>query len=204
LKVVLFLGYSGSGKTTAIEYVARALNKSGQKVGTIKHIHERNFTIDRERKDTWRHAVSGASIIVAIAPKELAVIRKQNTAGITIDEILHVFEKDHVDCVLVEGLYRKFSTVPRAGSKARQRIFDQSRYLKDIYRVLCATNGKDALDLLRKYSPELITCISGKITESKDLDRKKSFHGIPLVRLPLDVGKLLQLIGIPSGRKFRA
>jgi molybdopterin-guanine dinucleotide biosynthesis protein MobB len=169
MKVVVVLGYSGSGKTFAIETLTRALVKEGKKVGTIKHIRENAFTIDTKGKDTWRHAAAGASIVVALAPNELTVIRRGDTANISMDDLLRIFRRDAVDYVFVEGLYMKFSR------------------RKGVVRILCASSKRDVAELL-KLHPKPI-CIVGKVA-----DGEKYFRGIPLFRLPEDLPLVLSLI----------
>ena len=71
LKIVSFLGYKESGKTTALEHVCRKLTQNGWKVGTLKHIHEPEFTIDHKGKDTFRHAQAGAAVVVSVSKKEI-------------------------------------------------------------------------------------------------------------------------------------
>ena len=71
---IAVIGSKGSGKTTVTEVLIRELTKKGYKVATVKHIPEQNFTIDTEGKDTWRHARAGASKVISVAPKEIAVI----------------------------------------------------------------------------------------------------------------------------------
>ena len=110
MKVVLFLGYSNSGKTTALTSVAKEIVKHHLgKVGTLKHIHhDPDFTIDTKGKDTWLHAASGASVVVSLAPRELAIIRKEpEVENLSLDSILSIFRRERVDYVLVEGLYPK-------------------------------------------------------------------------------------------------
>jgi molybdopterin-guanine dinucleotide biosynthesis protein MobB len=173
LRIILFLGYSGSGKTTAITAVAGALKKRGRKVATIKHIHDRNFTIDTPGKDTWLHAAAGASIVVSLAPKELTVIRRENTTHIKLDNIISMLRKERTNYVLIEGLYRRLST------------------RRDINRVLCVSSKRDAESFLKNTNPRP-NYISGRLARGKS---GKSFHGIPLIEFPKDTAKFLKLTG---------
>ncbi|MCK4482606.1 molybdopterin-guanine dinucleotide biosynthesis protein MobB, partial [Candidatus Bathyarchaeota archaeon] len=65
--VIAVVGSKSSGKTTIIEILTKELTKRDYKVAAVKHIPESNFTIDREGKDTWRFAQSGAKTIVSVA-----------------------------------------------------------------------------------------------------------------------------------------
>lgn len=168
----MFIGYSGSGKTTAITAVARALKKRGRKIATIKHIHDRNFTIDRPGKDTWLHAAAGASIVVSLAPKELTVIRRGNTAQMKLDNIIRMLRRERTSYVLIEGLYRRLST--RRG----------------VNRVLCVSSKDDAESFLENMNPTP-NYISGRFAKRRS---GESFHEIPLIEFPKDTSKFLRLI----------
>jgi molybdopterin-guanine dinucleotide biosynthesis adapter protein len=170
VKVIIFLGYSNSGKTTALTRIVSQLVKDGKKVGTLKHIHDEDFTIDTEGKDTWRHASAGATTVVALAPKEVAIIEKGDTRDLTIDGLFDVFSSRSVDYLLIEGLYRKLSR------------------RKGVTRILCARTLKDARELLRIH-PRPVCILNHKAKGETSVD------GIPVFSLPQDMGRLMRLIG---------
>lgn len=171
MRIVSFLGYSGSGKTRAIAFITKALTKKGKRVGTLKHIHDSAFTIDTEGKDTWFHAQAGAKIVVAVAPRELTIIRKGGTRETGFNELVRIFKDANVDYLLVEGLYQKLSE--RRG----------------VVRILCARNEQDVEDLLSKHrTPEFIL-----INERDNLPVQ--LHGIPVLSLPDDTPRAVNLIG---------
>jgi molybdopterin-guanine dinucleotide biosynthesis protein B len=76
LRAVVVSGFKKSGKTAVVEGLVRELVKRGYRVGTIKHIREKEFSMDSPGKDTWRHAKAGASVVVSLAPTEVAIIKK--------------------------------------------------------------------------------------------------------------------------------
>jgi molybdopterin-guanine dinucleotide biosynthesis protein MobB len=171
LKVILFIGYSGSGKTSAIRTVAGALKRRGRKVATIKHIHDTNFTIDTPGKDTWFHAAAGASIVVSLAPKELTIIRKEDTTKMKLDRIINMLKKEKTNYVLIEGLYRRLSTK------------------RGVIRVLCVTSKRDAESFLKnRPRPDYIT---GRLARGQS---GRLFRDVPLVEFPKDTAKFLKLI----------
>lgn len=172
LKIVLFLGYSGAGKTTAISVLVKALARRGETVGTLKHIHDPRFTIDVEGKDTWLHAKSGASIVVALSPNELTLIKKGDTTKMTFDDILPFFRDAGIRYLFAEGMYRKLQKK------------------RDIVRVLCAGSEKDAIDLLRQHPRPV--CILGNPSMDASV---KSIEHVPVLRLPKDLREVLSLIG---------
>lgn len=75
--IIAVIGYKNAGKTTVVEKLIEALTSRGYKVATVKHIHERGFSVDKEGTDTWRHAKAGAKIVVSAADSETAVIVKE-------------------------------------------------------------------------------------------------------------------------------
>ena len=169
MRIIIFLGYSNSGKTTALTGVAGRLVKAGKKVGTLKHIHDERFTIDTVGKDTWEHASAGATTVVALAPRELTIIERGDTSGITINELFRIFRSRGVDYLLVEGLYRRLS---------RRR---------GVTRILCASTLKDARELLRSHPKPV--CILNRGAEGET-----TVEGVPVLALPRDMKRLMRLI----------
>lgn len=100
--IISVVGKSDSGKTTFLEKLIPALKSKGYRVATVKHdVH--GFDIDREGKDTWKHAQAGADTVVISSPNKLAMIR-QVDEEYSLDKIGAVI-KD-VDIILTEG-YKK-------------------------------------------------------------------------------------------------
>lgn len=99
--VVAVVGGKSSGKTTAVEALTKELTRRGYRVAAVKHVPEKDFTIDTKDKDTWRFARSGAKTVVCVAPNEIATIQKTSTEKITIEDILERCRDN--DIVIVEG-----------------------------------------------------------------------------------------------------
>ncbi|MDZ4230336.1 MAG: molybdopterin-guanine dinucleotide biosynthesis protein B, partial [Dehalococcoidales bacterium] len=74
-KVVSFVGYSNSGKTTLLEKVINELKGRGYRVGVIKHT-SKACEIDIPGKDTWRYAQAGSNIVVLSSQTQMAVLEK--------------------------------------------------------------------------------------------------------------------------------
>jgi molybdopterin-guanine dinucleotide biosynthesis protein MobB len=178
LRTILFFGYSNGGKTTAISHVTRALVRAGFRVGTVKRIHDPNFTIDTPGKDTWKHAQAGASVVVALAEKELTVIKRSAASSETIAQVMKLFRAESIDYVLIEGL---------------------STTLKDkkIPRILCARDEEGVRQFLGKRRLK-IDCITGPVTEVHGLEAR---YRVPIVRLPDELGRFLEIIGVDAKRK---
>ncbi len=113
--IVAVVGSSNSGKTTAIEAIIKGLTEKGYTVASAKRIPEKDFTIDTEGKDTWRHAKAGASAILSVAPNELAIIKKVDTTKCTLAQLIAEFP-DEVDIIIIEGfkdLVGQDMTIPK-------------------------------------------------------------------------------------------
>lgn len=102
IPIIAVVGSKRSGKTTAVEAIVKGLTEKGCRVTAIKHISESDFTIDNVGKDTWRYAQAGADIVVSVAAKELAIIRKVDTSKINFNDIVKNFQ-DNMDVIILEG-----------------------------------------------------------------------------------------------------
>lgn len=101
--IVSIVGKSDSGKTTLIEKLIPELNSRGYSVGTVKH-DAHSFEIDKEGKDTWRHAAAGARVVVISSPEKLAVIKNVERER-NLDALSQYLDGE-VDIVLTEGYKR--------------------------------------------------------------------------------------------------
>jgi len=93
------------GKTTTVEAIVRELTKRNYRVGCIKKIHIENFTIDKEGKDSYRHAKAGAKLVATASPKEIAIIKKIHDNP--VEKVLELMLHDALDFVIIEGRYDK-------------------------------------------------------------------------------------------------
>lgn len=105
--VIGFSAYSGTGKTTVMERVIRALTQKGLRVGVVKH-DGHDFDIDHPGRDSYRHTQAGAQTVAIASAKKTAVIRQ---AGSTLEQCLDRIQ--NVDLILVEGF--KHAAIPRIG-----------------------------------------------------------------------------------------
>lgn len=131
--IVAVIGGKNSGKTATMEAIIRGLTKRGYKVAAVKHIPEKDFTVDEKGKDTWRFAASGAKTIVGIAPKEIFIIEKGDTYILSLEKILEICRGN--DIVLVEGfrnLLGKNEKVPK---------------------IVAVKSTEEALEALRNFKP---------------------------------------------------
>jgi molybdopterin-guanine dinucleotide biosynthesis protein MobB len=115
MPIVSVVGSRQSGKTATVEVLTRGLTEKRYRVATAKHIPEADFTIDTKKKDTWRHAQAGANIVFSVAPKELTVIRKIDTAKLDLDFLVQQCENE-ADVIIIEGfkkLVAKNQLIPK-------------------------------------------------------------------------------------------
>lgn len=96
-------GNSNSGKTTLVIKVIKALRDKGYKVGSLKHIHEQNFTIDTPNTDTWKHTKAGSEIVVGHSESEAAFLVNKAMNPKEVADILNKIED--LDIVIVEGFW---------------------------------------------------------------------------------------------------
>ena len=103
IPVICFVGSSNSGKTTLIEKVIGLLAKRGYRVATVKHTHK-NFSMDAEGKDSWRHKAAGAKTVVLASPSQFSVV-SDTDRELTIDDVIERFVTG-ADILIVEGFKR--------------------------------------------------------------------------------------------------
>ncbi|NEZ46861.1 molybdopterin-guanine dinucleotide biosynthesis protein B [Clostridium niameyense] len=124
--VVSVVGKSNVGKTTLIEKLLKELVRRGYNVATIKHdVH--GFDVDKEGKDTYRHAKAGASSVTISSPNKIAMIKKVQREW-TLDELIEL--NSDADLVIVEGF--KNSSKPKievVRSKMYKNVISKKEHL---------------------------------------------------------------------------
>ncbi|HMN21531.1 MAG TPA: molybdopterin-guanine dinucleotide biosynthesis protein B [Ottowia sp.] len=102
MRVAVFAGYSGAGKTTLIERLIALLRARGLRVSVVKHAHHK-FDIDRPGKDTYRHREAGAFEVVIASRHRLALMREfEHELELGVHQLIAELSGG-VDWVLVEG-----------------------------------------------------------------------------------------------------
>lgn len=108
LRVIGFVGSSGTGKTTLIEQLLPLLSHRGLRVGVMKHAHH-GFDIDRPGKDSYRARVAGAAQVL-IASSQRWVLMGEVAAPAAepnFQAMLGKFDPEQVDLVIAEGFSRE-------------------------------------------------------------------------------------------------
>jgi molybdopterin-guanine dinucleotide biosynthesis protein B len=75
MKVVVFAGYSGAGKTPLIDALIPWFKSRRLRVSVVKHAHH-GFDIDHPGKDSYRHRAAGAFEVVVASARRLALMRE--------------------------------------------------------------------------------------------------------------------------------
>jgi molybdopterin-guanine dinucleotide biosynthesis protein B len=170
--VIAAVGVSGSGKTTTLEYLISHLSKEKYKIGSVKHIHIPNFTIDKEGTNTWRYAKAGSKVTVAISPHEIAIIKKTEASPNQIDEVIELLEKEQLDIVFIEGFHRTISKK------------------QNIPKIITAKDATDLQVTLKNAVPPVLA-ITGVFAQNST---KKVEDKIPLIKIPAEGEQLLKII----------
>jgi len=163
---------SGSGKTVTLEYLIGQLAAEGYRIGTIKHIHIPNFTIDKEGTNTWRYAKAGSKVTVAVSQQEIAIIKKTPTSTTQIDQIIESLTDEQLDIVFIEGFH---------GTMMKRA---------DIPKILTAKDEEELKQTI-KNTVQPILAISGIVAQNTD---KKTEGTIPLSKVPVEGNRLVELV----------
>jgi molybdopterin-guanine dinucleotide biosynthesis protein MobB len=103
IPIVSIVGRSKSGKTTLIERLIPEFIKRGYRVATIKH-HGKDFQIDHEGKDSWRHKEAGAHKVAISSPQKVALI-EDCSQELSLAELAARFIRG-ADIIIAEGFKR--------------------------------------------------------------------------------------------------
>jgi molybdopterin-guanine dinucleotide biosynthesis adapter protein len=170
--VVAAVGVSGSGKTVTLEYLIDKLSCEGYKIGSIKHVHHKGFTMDKEGTNTWRYAKAGAKVVVAISPEEVDIIRKTEMALKDLDEIIDLLKREELDIVFIEGFHSLIAK--------RQ----------DVPKIITAKDQNGLEQTLVGTVPPIVA-IAGVVAKNSI---NPTHNNIPIIKVPEDGQKLVQLV----------
>ncbi len=170
------LGYSGSGKTRTISSLTKNFAATGNRIGTLKHIHNETFAIDKRGKDTWKYRKWGSSIVIAISPSVFSVMKKRRKGKSRIEEdldrALQIFRANKTDYLFVEG-------------------FNNILEKRQVKAIICSSDIAEAQTLLGIHRNAV--CIVA--TASGNIQPRTSFvRNVPVLKLPKDSQRIVQLI----------
>lgn len=170
--VVAAVGLSGSGKTTTLEYLISRFSEEGYSIGAIKHIHHKDFTLDREGTNTYRYSAAGSKVVVAISPQEIDIIKKTRRELNDLNKILALLERENLDIVFIEGFHNLIAK------------------RTDIPKIIAAKDSSDLRRTLQGTQPPIIA-ITGPITEDPNTENPTD---APFINIQKDGEKLVKLI----------
>ncbi|MGD0645359.1 MAG: molybdopterin-guanine dinucleotide biosynthesis protein B [Candidatus Bathyarchaeia archaeon] len=170
--VIAAIGVSGSGKTITLEYLISHLSAEGYKIGSIKHVHHKGFTMDKEGTNTWRYAKAGSKVIVAISPEEIDIIKKTQMALNDLDQIIALLEQEKLDIVFIEGFHSLIAK--------RQ----------DVPKIITAKD-RNGLEQTLEGTVEPILAIAGIVAKNSS---NSTFSNIPVIKVPENGQKLIELV----------
>lgn len=165
VKAFAVIGYHHSGKTTVVTSLVKSLTAKGYKVATIKDIHQEDFRVDTEGKNTWQHIRSGAVMTFARGLHDSALIFPK---PLSLKEMTALLKCDYL---IIEGL--KNAPVPKIlcaeNTEQLEELFDETVF---------AISGKLANGKTEWQEPPLLDVFTelGKLT---DLVEEKVFELLP-------------------------
>ncbi len=170
-KKIAIIGSKKSGKTSVAEILVSHLANLGFVVGTLKHIHHVDFTIDKEGSDTWRHRRAGAKVTAYISPHEAGLLVNLKKEPESLEEALQFVKNSGLDVLIIEGLHRLIAK------------------RTDVGKIIAFKDLKDLEERLQGTQPPILAAC----TFNKDIER--SFHGnVECLFLPGDKDKLLKIV----------
>ncbi|MGM0367697.1 MAG: molybdopterin-guanine dinucleotide biosynthesis protein B [Actinomycetota bacterium] len=144
MKALSVIGESRSGKTTVIENIIKELRKRKYSVGSIKEIHYRDFAMDTEGTNTYRHGQAGAELVTARGNEETDILFPKK---LSIEEILKFYSQDYV---IMEGVldYNLPKIVCAKSREDIDKLLDSSVFVVSgiIANGLESYNGVPAVD----------------------------------------------------------
>lgn len=99
MKVFSVYGSKGTGKTSTVENIIKELKKRQYRVGSVKDIHFKSFTMETEGSNTHRHYTAGADLVTARGFEETNVLYK---GKLGMSDILNHYKC--YDFVILEGV----------------------------------------------------------------------------------------------------
>lgn len=108
-KVIGFIGYSNTGKTTLIEKLIPLLRARGLRVSAIKHAHH-GFDMDRPGKDSYRYREAGAEQVLIATAQRWALLTETPHAPASLESLLAQLAP--CDLVIIEG-FKSEGRIPR-------------------------------------------------------------------------------------------
>ena len=121
MKVIQVVGYHKTGKTTVVKELVKRLKMGNFIVATIKHIHNKDFELDKVNNNSYVHKKAGVDLVVISAKNETDFLYPRKM------DLLEIVNKISADWLIVEG----FNNFP-------------------LPKIICGKNEKDIDDFIDK------------------------------------------------------
>lgn len=118
MKVIGFIGYSNSGKTTLIEKLIPLFIARGLKVSTVKNAHH-GFDMDRPGKDSHRYRQAGSAQVLIATSERWALLTEVRGGPASLEDL--IAQLAPCDLVLVEG-FKSEGRFPRVEVRRTSNI----------------------------------------------------------------------------------
>jgi molybdopterin-guanine dinucleotide biosynthesis protein B len=129
------VGWSGSGKTSLLEYLLARLTALGKTVNVVKHSHH-DIILEPAHKDSARLRQAGAAEVLLASPYRYALVRElRSTAEPPLFELLQRLAP--ADLTLIEGY--KWETIAKLEIH-RPSLGKSAIYLEDAHIVAVASD----------------------------------------------------------------
>jgi molybdopterin-guanine dinucleotide biosynthesis protein B len=138
------VGWSGSGKTSLLEYLVRELSASGKSVNIVKHSHH-DIIIEPLHKDSARLRLAGASEVLLASPYRYVITRELREEA---EPPLHALlaRLSPADLTLIEGY--KWEAIPKL--EVYRPSLGKSALYPDDMNVIAVASDAVAPDDLRQ------------------------------------------------------
>lgn len=131
MKVVAFVGDSGSGKTTAIATLIRKFVNNGERVGAIKHTH--HAVNAEDRGDTAEFRRCGADPVILASDGAAVVFRGVQTKTIAFSNPEELLKHFDTDVLFIEG-FKSVDSWPRIELNRAERRSPEALF-SDLDRI---------------------------------------------------------------------
>lgn len=129
------VGWSGSGKTSLLEYLLTRLSQQGVRVNAIKHSHH-DLIFDPPTKDSARMRMAGAAEVLVCSPYRYAIVHELRGAP-EPSLSQQLARLSPADLCLVEGF--KFDPIPKL-EVYRPALGNPPLYPNDPYVIAVASD----------------------------------------------------------------
>ena len=136
------IGWSGSGKTSLLEYLVRELTGAGRKINVVKHSHH-DVTIEPAHKDSSRLRLAGAQEVLLASPYRYVIAKElRQEQEPPLSELL--LRLSPAELTLVEGY--KWEAIPKL-EVFRQELGKSAIYPDDAHVCAVASDIAAPVDL---------------------------------------------------------